>query len=200
MTVRKMATVQGARRVTSGLDRFASLFQGSHESLGIPKKIAMDFALRCDMLSDAIDRRFATKNAGYVDPSIIGKEVPGPLVMDSNNPFMTGEFTQEKFSQLAAKQMSGELASNAAAHVADPKLAAYIAKQAAKLAFSILKSHAAKSAKKADDDEEEDEEEVEEPKKEAKKSEDEEPDGDEAPDKGDDAEKTAAIFGLFESK
>jgi len=197
MTVRKMATVQGARRVTSGLDRFASLFQGSHESLGIPKKIAMDFALRCDMLSDAIERRFATKNAGYVDPSIIGKEVPGPLVMDSNNPFMTGEFTQERFSQLAAKQMSGELAANAAAHVADPKLAAYIAKQAAKLAFSILKDHAAKSAKKSEDEAEEPKEE---PKKEAKKSEGEEPDGDEASDEGDDAEKTAAIFGLFETK
>lgn len=191
MTVRKMATAQGARRVTSGLDRFASLFQGNHESLGIPKKVAMDFALRCDMLSDAIDRRFNTKNAGYVDPSTIGKEVPGPLVMDSNNPFMSGEFTQEKFYALAQKQMSGELAANAAAHVADPKLAALIAKQAAKLAFAVLKQA------KAAEDEKESEDVVEEPAKEAaKKSEGEEPDGDE----GEDAEKTASIFGLFETK
>jgi hypothetical protein len=192
MTVRKKATVQGARRVTAGLDHLASLFQGNHESLGIPKKVAMDFARRCDILSDAIERGFGIKNAAFFNPAEIGKEVPGPLIMDSNNPFMNGEFTQERFNALAAKQMSGELASNAAAHVADPKLASLVAKEAAKLAFTVLKDHVAKQAKKSEEEEAKDEE----PQKEAKKSE-----GDED-EKGEDkeVEKSAAVFGLFSTK
>jgi hypothetical protein len=198
MTVRsKKATVQGARRVTAGLDNFASLFQSNHEALGIPQKVAMDFALRCDMLSDAIERGFSIRNAAF-DPSSIGKEVPGPLVSDSNNPFMTGEFTQERFNALAQKQMSGELASNAAGQTADPKLAAYVAKEAAKLAFTILKDRAAKqAAEKADEPKEE-----EAPKKEAKKSEDdaETKDDESKEDESEEADKSASSFGLFDSK
>lgn len=140
MTARKKASVQGARRVIAGLDNFASLFQGNHAALGIPQKVAMDFAYRCDLLSDSIERGFNVKNAGYYNPAEIGEEVPGPLEMDSNNPFMKGEFTQERFNALAAKQMSGALAAGAAGHLADPKLAALVAKQAAKLAYSVYRA------------------------------------------------------------
>ena len=110
MTIKK-ASKAGARRVTANLDVLASLFQNHHASLGIPQKVAMDFAYRCDLLSDSIDRR---KQAGYFNPAEIGVEESGPLTFDENNPFMEGHFTQERFRALDEKQMAGELAANAA--------------------------------------------------------------------------------------
>ena len=52
-----MLTRQGARRVTSMLDRLASAIQENPSILGINPKIAKDFAYRCDLLSDAIEGR-----------------------------------------------------------------------------------------------------------------------------------------------
>ena len=49
-------TRQGARNVTLDLDKIASLFQQHHDVLAIPEKIAMDFAYRCDLLSDHVER------------------------------------------------------------------------------------------------------------------------------------------------
>jgi hypothetical protein len=131
----KKATKNGARRVVATLDSLASLFQNHGASLGIPSKVAMDFALRCDMLSDALDR--GLKTAGYFDPSTIAVKKPGPKQFDPNNPFMKGHFTQEKFTGLSAKQESGALAQNAAQHAADPKMAALIQRKAAELSLLL---------------------------------------------------------------
>jgi ribosomal protein L12E/L44/L45/RPP1/RPP2 len=49
-------TRRGARSVTADLDRIANLFQNRFADLGIPEKIANDFSLRCDLLSDHIER------------------------------------------------------------------------------------------------------------------------------------------------
>jgi hypothetical protein len=48
-------TRRGARNVTATLDRIASVIQENPEVLGIDPKIAMDFAHRCDLISDAIE-------------------------------------------------------------------------------------------------------------------------------------------------
>lgn len=181
MATTKKASKAGAARVTANLDALATLFQHHHASLGIPQKVAMDMAYRLDLVSDSIDRR---KQAGYFDPSEIGTEKPGPLMYDDNNPFMAGHFTQERFDALDEKQVSGELAANAAKHVADPKLASLV-RQAA-YAGAMGMATKMRAAKKADD-------EAEEPAKEAKKSE-EEP-AKEAK-KSDDAEKEAKTAAL----
>ena len=155
MTTQKKASKAGVRRVTANIDALASLVQHHFASLGIPKAAAIDFATRCDMLSDYLDKR---RTAGYFDPSEIAVEVPGPEVFDSNNPFMEGHFTQERFRALDEKQMSGELAANAAKHVADPKLAKLVhaaAYKAAMQSFASLKS--AKKAEEGDDAEESEE-------------------------------------------
>lgn len=207
MTTKK-ASKTGARRVTATLDSLASLFQNHHASLGIPSKVAMDFALRCDLLSDSIDRR---KQAGYFNPAEIGEEQPGPMMFDENNPFMEGEFTQEEKRDLSEKQMAGELAANAAKHVADPKLASAIKKAAYGAALAALRK-----AKKAEDEKDaEDESEKDEAaqktammaqlynriRRQAKKSEEapakEADDEDEADDEGEEPAKTASLFGLF---
>jgi len=220
MTTKKASTT-GARRVTATLDSLASLFQSHHASLGIPSKVAMDFALRCDMLSDSIDRR---KQAGYFNPAEIGVEQPGPLMYDENNPFMEGEFTQEEKRDLSEKQMAGELAANAAKHVADPKLASAIKKAAYGAALAALRKAKKAEDEKADESEKDAEDESEKDeaaqktammaqlynriRRQAKKSEeapakeaddeaDDEADGDEADGEGEEPAKTASLFGLF---
>ena len=137
MTTLKKASKAGARRVTATLDSLASMFQNHAASLGIPQKVAMDFATRCDLLSDSIDRR---KQAGYFDPSQIGEEVDGPEVYDENNPFMVGEFTQEEKRNLSEKQMAGSLAANAAKGIADPKIASAVRKAAYNAAVVALRA------------------------------------------------------------
>jgi hypothetical protein len=210
MTTKK-ASKAGARRITANLDALASLFQNHHRSLGIPQKVAMDFAYRCDLLSDSIDRR---KQAGYFDPSEIGKEVPGPLVYDENNPFMEGEFTREEFRALDEKQEAGELAANAAAHVADPKLASVIRKAAYAAAMAAIRKAKKSEEETAEDAEAEDEAKKDEAaqktammaqlynrlRRQAKKSEEApEKEADEDGETAEDEEpaKTASLFGLF---
>lgn len=207
MTTKK-ASKAGARRITANLDALASLFQNHHRSLGIPQKVAMDFAYRCDLLSDSIDRR---KQAGYFDPSEIGKEVPGPLMYDENNPFMEGEFTREEFRALEEKQEAGELSDG----IADPKLASVARKAAYAAAMTAIRK-----AKKSEEDTAEDDKDAEDEAKkdeaaqktammaqlynrlrrQAKKSE--EAPAKEADEDGETAEdeepaKTASLFGLF---
>jgi len=59
-------TRRGAANVTTDLDKLANLFQIRAAALGIPEKIASDFAYRCDLLSDHIEKH-ATRLAGESD-------------------------------------------------------------------------------------------------------------------------------------
>ena len=198
MTARKKASVAGARRVTANLDNLATLFQTYGGSLGIPSRVAADFAYRCDLLSDAIERHVGASKQARFNPAEIGEEVPGPLdMLDSDEPWMDGHFTQEKFNALEEKQESGELAANAAAHKADPKLAALIQKAA-----MLAADRAARAvlAKKAEEEVEEEAEEAPAADKKAKKA---EPDPEKTTEDKSDAEeaaKTAALFGLFSAR
>ena len=103
-------TNKGAQQVSTVLDRIATLFQGEAEKLGVPEKIALDFAYRCDLLSDhvenagnpktALDALDPVKEEGF-NPDDIGREVGGPLEqVDSDEPWMSGEFTQQENREL----------------------------------------------------------------------------------------------------
>jgi hypothetical protein len=50
-------TKQGALQVTADLDRLATLFMSETDTLGITEKIAKDFATRCDILSDHLEKK-----------------------------------------------------------------------------------------------------------------------------------------------
>ena len=50
--MKKFAT----RAIVADLDNLAELFQNAGSELGIPSRIAMDFAYRCDLLSDTIEK------------------------------------------------------------------------------------------------------------------------------------------------
>jgi hypothetical protein len=49
-------TRRGAANVTTDLDKIANLFQNRAAALGVPEKIAHDFAYRCDLLADHIEK------------------------------------------------------------------------------------------------------------------------------------------------
>lgn len=127
-------TRQGARNLTAALDNIAQVVQHRAALLGLDKRTATDFAYRCDLLSDAIERtasaNFPLRQAanaygkgnddegmsvehgeGGFDPNLIGDEVPGPLeiIEPPSEPWMDGHFTQEKYHVLGELQEAGEL-------------------------------------------------------------------------------------------
>lgn len=159
-------TRRGAANVTTDLDKIATLFQNRAAAVGVPEKIAHDFAYRCDLLADHIEKFAAQQaaaegdedeeshagkkaaidetgtsvepapgNQGF-DANEIGDLKAGPLdiITPPDEPWMAGEFTQERFVSLREKQQSGELAANAAAGKADTKLASSLDASIAKLA------------------------------------------------------------------
>ena len=47
---------KAAKAITTDLDRLAQLFESAHTELQVPKKVALDFAYRCDLLSDYVEK------------------------------------------------------------------------------------------------------------------------------------------------
>jgi len=112
-------TKKGARTVTAALDRIASLMQEEFTTLGVPERIAMDFAYRCDLISDAVERQAGldrkalteldvNQEQGF-DPETIGEEDGGPLEGDSDEPYMKAEFTQQEHRELRERVQDGDL-------------------------------------------------------------------------------------------
>lgn len=128
-------TRQGARNLTAALDSIAQVVQHRAALLGLDKRTATDFAYRCDLLSDAIERTASANQPlsrqaansygkgnddegmsvehgeGGFDPNLIGDEVPGPLeiIEPPSEAWMDGHFTQEKYHVLGELQEAGEL-------------------------------------------------------------------------------------------
>lgn len=110
---------KGALNVTKDLDRVANVIQTHCDALGLPEKIASDFAYRCDLLSDAIEKSAGlsrqalnefdpVKEQGF-NPEEIGQEVGGPEVHEADEPFMKAEFTQQENRELRERQQAGDL-------------------------------------------------------------------------------------------
>jgi hypothetical protein len=140
-------TSQGAKQVTTTLDRIANLFDKEAQSLGIPAHVASDFAYRCDLLSDyvekhaggertALDELDVVKEDGF-DPDDIGREVAGPSEGDGDeSSYMDGHFTQQSHRELREEQEEGDLA--APSH--EPQ-SAEPGKQASKIMLLVKKAH-----------------------------------------------------------
>jgi hypothetical protein len=115
----KKLTTKGALSVTGNLDRLANLFQTEHETLGVEPKVAQDFAYRCDLLSDAIEKTAGVdrvalteldvvQESGY-DPEQIGEEKAGPMIGDADEPYMKGNFGQEEKRELRYDVEQGKI-------------------------------------------------------------------------------------------
>lgn len=172
-------TRQGARNLTAALDNIAQVVQHRAALLGLDTRTATDFAYRCDLLSDAIERTASANfplsrqaadaygkgsddegmsvehGEGGFDPNLIGDEVPGPLeiIEPPSEPWMDGHFTQEKYHVLGELQEAGELGP------------VHLASLLTKAAGIIL----AQESDKEQEEQEEQEEEQQEVKKSAKK-------------------------------
>jgi hypothetical protein len=112
-------TKKGARSVTTALDHIAALFQNDYEVLGVPQHIANDFAFKCDLLSDRVERMAGinrealseldvNKEKGF-DPEVIGEEVSGPMEGDGDESYMKAEFTQQENRELRERVQDGDL-------------------------------------------------------------------------------------------
>lgn len=64
-------TRQGALNLTSTLDRVATVIQERFATLGIPEDVALDFAKRADLISDAVEIQ-AAANQPLSDPEVKG--------------------------------------------------------------------------------------------------------------------------------
>jgi len=122
---------KGPKAVTAFLDDVADLIQTHHKTLGIPEKVATDYAWRTDLLSDNIEKRAYQQghgqgfspgsddntNAGPAqpfNPAEIGKEDATPPETQPDEPYMKKNFIQEEFNELRHFQEGG-LFSNAKA-------------------------------------------------------------------------------------
>jgi hypothetical protein len=118
-------TKKGAKAVTSRLDQIANDIQKHHVNWGVPEKLAADFAYRCDLLSDYLEKQAGItrekqalteydpvdepKAIGGEDPEQIGEEHGGPLRQDTDEAFMRQEFTQQENRELRERQEDGDL-------------------------------------------------------------------------------------------
>ena len=110
---------QSALKVSATLDRIASLFENSFDSLGVPEKIAKDFAFRCDLLSDTIESNVGIDKQALDDldpvlepgfnPDDIGREVGGPLEDGGEHSWQDGEFSRQEHRELRDLQESGSI-------------------------------------------------------------------------------------------
>lgn len=134
-----------AKKIADSLDITANLVQNNLQLLAavdIPQKIGGDFAYRCDLLSDAIDKVFKAAedpqikaayeqgsgqgtspgsddntNAGPpqpFNPKVIGEQDATPPMTQADEPYMKKNFIQEEFNELRNFQEKG-LFSNAKA-------------------------------------------------------------------------------------
>lgn len=142
-------TRRGARELTATIDRIASVIQENPSILGIDTRIAKDYAYRCDLISDAIEKmavenfpldRTAAEDeegmsiepTGGFDPNAIGDVTGGPLeiIEPPSEPWMDDHFTGMELHQLGELQESGSLAAGAAAAA---KFASLLAQAEARL-------------------------------------------------------------------
>ena len=101
----RIITASQRNKIASTLDHIAEIFEKSASQLGIPQSVGTDFAYRCDLISDAIEKN-ASKNttmteARRFDPSQVGQRTQGPLRMDDEDTYLSNEFTGEEFSALS---------------------------------------------------------------------------------------------------
>lgn len=146
---------QTAVKIAGLLDASATAIQTHYQLVGFPQKIAFDFAYRCDLLSDEMEKSVTAAaeaagvskeaytqgplmggpptgdnntNAGPpqpMNPKIIGEQDTTPPITQPDEAYMKKNFIQEEFNELRHFQEGG-LFSNAKA--ADDVLARMEAK------------------------------------------------------------------------
>jgi DNA-directed RNA polymerase subunit delta len=149
-------TKRSAKAITTDLDRLAQLFESAHTELGVPKKVAADFAYRCDLLSDYLDK--AATGDVHDDPEDI---VDGNVekVTEPDEPYMDVMVEQDDLYELREKVESGDLGKGASLKALAAQLLRLADEEEAdeeEADEEEADEKASKSAKKSEEEEEED--------------------------------------------
>jgi len=163
----------GVKKLTADLDRIASAIQAHHAPMGIPAKVAADFAWSCDFMSDQLERKAGLRRKAEFDPkqnftesenipnrfdaAEIGMESNGPLMQDDDEPYMD-VFVQDEFDQLREVQQTGMFSNAKVAARALSKLANLLSAKGVKL--RVLPKQARKAEDEDEDEDEDDGEET----------------------------------------
>jgi len=159
----------GVKKMTADLERVASALQYHHHAMGIPKKIAMQFAWECDTIADQLERQagLRPRKANFdpaqnfsesenipnrFDAAEIGMESTGPMMQDDDEPYMD-VFVQDEFNQLREVQQTGMFSNAKVAARLLLKLSTFIHDKGLKIPVRV------KQAEDEDADEVEDEDE-----------------------------------------
>jgi DNA-directed RNA polymerase subunit delta len=150
-------TKRSAKAITTDLDRLAQLFESAHTELGVPKKVAADFAYRCDLLSDYLDK--AATGDVHDDPEDI---VDGNVekVTEPDEPYMDVMVEQDDLYELREKVESGDLGKGASLKALAAQLLRLADEEEAdeeEADEEEADEKASKSAKKSEEEEEEEE-------------------------------------------
>ena len=143
---------KAAQAITADLDKLAQLFETDHAALGVPTNVAKDFAYRCDLLSD-----FVEKQAAALDRTdSIQKEFDAEVETShqADEAYMSDKTTQDELYELGQMVESGNLGKAALENIAS-KVA------------DLLKAAADEEEKCADDEEDKEADEEEESDKKA---------------------------------
>lgn len=163
----KKLTKQAAVKISADLDRIATHFQNNPAALGVPSKVANDFALRCDILSDHVEKRAGVERdangeltdaqlsklaqmdpahnytmekleSNEFDPAEIGEEQSGALLRNEDEPYMD-VFKQDEFDQLRQVQQDGMFSNAKAASSLIAKMANLLSKHEIKVPVNAKK-------------------------------------------------------------
>tara|TARA_X000000950_G_C13854666_1_gene636059 strand:- start:713 stop:1306 length:594 start_codon:yes stop_codon:yes gene_type:complete len=107
---------QAAKAITNDLDKLAQLFEADHAALGVPTNVAKDFAYRCDLLSD-----FVEKHAAELDRTdSIQKEFDNEVDVahQPDEPYMADKTTQDELYELGQMTSAGGLGKAALENIA----------------------------------------------------------------------------------
>ena len=108
-------TKEAAKAITADLDRLAQLFEADHVALGVPSTVATDFAYRCDLLSDFVEKR-----GGLDRTDSIQKEFDNEIET-SHQPeedYMATKTYQDELYELGQMVESGDLGKAALENIA----------------------------------------------------------------------------------
>ena len=111
-------TKQGALQVSSDLDRLATLFQAERDTLGVPERVAKDFATRCDVLSDHVEKKAGVERAedgSIKDPELskYASELAKRAEMDPKSNYTMEDVKANEFNPAEiGEEQSGALLRN----------------------------------------------------------------------------------------
>ena len=99
---------KAAKAITADLDRLAQLFENNHEVIGVPAKVAVDFAYRCDLLSDYVEKNASLDRQDTFDEDAVKTE------SDSDESYVDEDLKEQTYLSELGEMVDGDDLGNAA--------------------------------------------------------------------------------------